>query len=212
MNKIIKKETIEEFKKLDSCTISDAFDELRIGQGGYISPKQMNGDTKICGQVFTVRYLPKQANQRNFGTFLEEIPEGRVVVIDNQGRMDGSVWGDTMALYAQKKGVSGVVVNGVYRDVGPIQELGFPVFAKGYSSRSGKDLVSVDAINVAIQVDNSLIEPDDLIFGDESGVMVIPFDQVEKVLIETKKLKKKDEQFIKQLHTGLTYNEAKKTN
>ncbi|SEL37101.1 hypothetical protein [Carnobacterium iners] len=79
-----------------------------------------------------------------------------------------------------KKGVSGVVINGVYRDVRPIQELGFPFFSKSYSSRSGKDLVSVDAINVAILVDDSLIEPDNLIFGDEFDVMIIPFGRVKK--------------------------------
>lgn len=209
MNNTIKKEIINEYRKLDSCTISDAFDKLKIGQGGYISPTQMNNNTKICGQAYTVRYLPKIENTSAFGNFLDEIQEGSIVVIDNQGRKDGSVWGDTMALYAQKKGVGGTVINGVYRDVGTIQNLGYPVFAKGYSIKSGKDLVGVDATNIPIQVDDVLIEPGDLIFGDESGVIVIPYSYAKEILGEAKKIKVKDDRLIENLNAGSSYKEAK---
>ncbi|GEK92170.1 RraA family protein [Alkalibacterium kapii] len=205
----IEKEIIEEYKKLDTCTISDAFDQLNIGQGGFISPKPMVKNTKICGQVYTVRYLPMQEYNKNFGTFLDDIPKGRVAVIDNNGRLDGSVWGDTMALFAQKQGVAGAVLNGVYRDVEPINELGFPVFAKGTSTKSGKNLVAVDAVNVPIQIDDVRIDPDDLIFGDESGVMVIPYQHVETVLKEAKRLKDKDQHFIDNLESGMPYKDAK---
>ncbi|MGB3159682.1 RraA family protein [Carnobacterium sp.] len=205
----LKKQLIREYKELDSCTLSDAFDELNLKQGGCILPKQMIKNTTICGQVFTVKYVSKNEKERKFGTFLEDIPADRIVVIDNQGRIDGSVWGDTMALYAQKNGVGGAVLNGVYRDVGPIQDLGFPVFAKGCSSKSGKELVRVEATNVAIEMDNVLIEPDDLIFGDESGVIVIPFEHVEIVLNKAKELKRIDTRFVENLANGLSYKEAK---
>lgn len=208
MNRL-NRQLIREYKELDSCTLSDAFDELNIKQGGCVLPKQMVNGTKICGQVFTVKYVSKNEKERKFGTFLEDIPADRIVVIDNQGRIDGSVWGDTMALYAQKNGVGGAVLNGVYRDVGPIQDLGFPVFAKGCSSKSGKELVRVEATNVAIEMDNVLIEPDDLIFGDESGVIVIPFEHVEIVLNKAKELKKIDTLFVENLANGLSYKEAK---
>ncbi|MDN6385718.1 MAG: RraA family protein [Alkalibacterium gilvum] len=205
----INTDIIKAYKKLDSCTLSDAFDTLEISQGGYILPKQRVKNTTICGQAFTVRYLPKQENESNFGTFLDDIPEDRVAVVDNDGRVDGSVWGDTMALFAQKKGVAGAVLNGVYRDVGPIDKLGFPVFAKGACSRSGKNLVSVDATNVPIQIDGVRIDPDDLVFGDESGVMVIPYDHIESVLNEAKRLKTTDDSFINNLESGMSYQDAK---
>lgn len=209
MNVKMKKSLIEQYKQLDSCTLSDAFDKLNIGQGGYIYPKQMVSHTTICGPAYTVRYLPKVEHKIAFGNFLDDIPQGSVVVIDNQGRTDGSVWGDTMAFYAQKKGVEGTVINGVYRDVGAIEALKYPVYAKGYSIKSGKDLVGVDATNVSIQMDDVLIRPNDLIFGDESGVIVIPFEYAEEILEKAHQLKAQDDQLVENIMAGLSYEEAK---
>ena len=67
------------------------------------------------GTAFTVRYRPCGMVKGTVGDFLDDVQPGQVVVLDNGGRRYGTVWGDIMTVYAQKRGVAGTVIDGVCR-------------------------------------------------------------------------------------------------
>src|SRR5689334_10767134 len=91
---------IAAFRGLGSSTISDALDRLEVpGQLAGIRPLLPN--VGLCGRAFTVRYVPVQpGKQESVGDFIDDVPQGAVVVIDNGGRLDATVWGDLMTTVA----------------------------------------------------------------------------------------------------------------
>lgn len=94
-------QTIERFGKLDTTCVSDAMDKLGVECAAYgIKPLQFG--KKICGRAFTVHYMPCGAESGTVGDFLDDVEPGQVVVIDNAGIDNCTVWGDIMAKTAKK--------------------------------------------------------------------------------------------------------------
>lgn len=110
---------------------------------------------------------------------------GDVVVVDAGGYADVSVIGDGISYYMQvKRGIAGVVIDGSVRDVTGIRELGFPTFARGITPRLFGSQ-GPGAINVPISCGGTTVNPGDLVLGDDDGVVVVPKEDVERVLALT---------------------------
>ena len=86
--------------------------------------------------------LPRGLSGKSVGDYIDDVPTGAVVVIDNGGRLDATVWGDILTTVAHRDGVAGTVIDGVCRDVGRSIELGYPIFARANTMRTGKDRVA----------------------------------------------------------------------
>ena len=142
---------IEAYKSLDSTSISDAMDRLGIPAGLY-KLKPVTPGKVMCGQAFTVRYVPCGEVKGTVGDFLDDVEPGQVCVLDNGGRDYCTVWGDIMALYASMKGVAGTVIYGVCRDVKDVRKIGYPIFSLDYYMVTGKDRVEVAEINGPVTV------------------------------------------------------------
>lgn len=69
-----------------------------------------------------------------------------MVVIENQARLDTTVWGDLLTSMAVRKNLAGTVIDGICRDVDRALELNYPIFCRGNWMRIGKDRVRVEAI------------------------------------------------------------------
>jgi regulator of RNase E activity RraA len=68
------------------------------------------------------------------------------------------------------------------RDVGKIEELGFPVFAAGIKPVDSMGRGIVTGYNVPVECGEVLVNPGDFVFADLDGVVVIPKTNVEEVL------------------------------
>ena len=80
------------------------------------------------------------------------LPPGTVVVLDNGGRDNATVWGDILTEVAHGKGIAGTVIDGINRDVALSLELGYPVYSRDNWMRTGKDRVQVEAVGVAVNI------------------------------------------------------------
>jgi 4-hydroxy-4-methyl-2-oxoglutarate aldolase len=201
-------ELVREYKNLDTTCISDALDRLGI-IGGLEGIKPVVHGVTFCGTAFTVHYVPCGMAKGTVGDFLDDVKPGQVVVIDNGGRMNCTVWGDLMAIAATKHGIAGTVIDGVCRDIPTIKKLQYPISTKGYYMVTGKDRVEVDAVNVPVAVANVQIKPDDIILGDDTGVVVIPKEKAAEVLAVAKQIAAKEELIVKGLEKGMTLKEAR---
>lgn len=81
------------------------------------------------------------------------------------------------------KKMQGAVIDGSTRDAGGIRALGFPTFVKGITPRNYHYPVSPEygSVNVPVVCGGVLINPGDLIIGDDDGVIVIPIDETERL-------------------------------
>ncbi|MFE5502929.1 RraA family protein [Amycolatopsis japonica] len=135
---------------------------------------------RVAGRVTPARHVG------SVDVFLEayEIANpGDVLVVDNGGRLDESCVGDLAVLEAEAAGLSGVVIWGLHRDSADIKKIGLPVFSLG-SIPTGPLSVSArpDGALESAVVGEWTVTREDLVFGDEDGVLFVPADRADEVL------------------------------
>ena len=178
---MIDKDLQARLKGAGTTALSDALDKLGI-DGQMIGIKPVVREMKFAGQAFTVRMVPVGTAGGSVGDYIDDVAEGQVVVIDNDGRLDATVWGDILTWIASDKGIAGTVIDGVCRDSDRCVELQYPVFARSNTMRTGKDRVTADAYNVVVQIAGVRVAPGDWLVGDADGVLAIPADAVQQVI------------------------------
>lgn len=172
---------VERASRLETATLSDALDRLGInGQCARIRPH--DPAFRLCGRAFTVQYGPAGLPAGTVGDFIDDVPAGDVIVLDNRGREDCTVWGDILTEIAHRRGIGGTVIDGVSRDVALCLQLGYPIFARGRWMRTGKDRVQVESVNQPVAVGGVRVAAGDIVRGDADGVVVLPREHEEAVL------------------------------
>ncbi|MEH7342445.1 RraA family protein [Bacillus sp. JJ1532] len=202
------KELVQEFMKLSTPTVSDALDKLNI-RGGCEGVVPIVFGKKMVGPAFTVKYIPIGEDTGTVGNYIDDAEPGDVIVLDNEGRTDCTVWGDILTYVATNKGIAGTAINGVCRDVDGIRELGYPMFSKGFFMVTGKDRVMVQSTNQTVSLAKVQVRSGDLIMGDETGVLVIPHNRAEEVLSAAKEIERAEQGIIDELKKGASLTEAR---
>jgi len=164
---------VERASKLDTATISDALDRLGI-PGQCLNIKPRDARFRTAGRAFTLYYAPAGKPAGTVGEFIDDVPPGCVIAIDNGGRENATVWGDILTEIAHRRGIAGTVIDGACRDTALCLELGYPVYSRSYSMRTGKDRVQLDATQVTVNIGEARVSPGDILRGDADGVVVIP--------------------------------------
>ena len=202
---------VERAAKLDCATLSDAMDKLGI-EGVCRGIKPRDHSFRIAGRAFTVKYGPVDAvAPGTVGDILDDIAAGMVVVLDNGGREDCTVWGDIMTQLAHTKGIAGTVIDGPCRDIHLCLSLGYPIYSRSYSMKTGKDRVQVDQIQEPVSIGSARVRPGDLIVGDADGVVVIPRDLEEKVLTIAEEIEAAETKIREAIKGGMSLREARQT-
>lgn len=200
---------VEKFRKLDTCSVSDAMDRLGIAAGCQGITAVVPG-ARTAGRAFTVKYrVTGEIDRGTVGDFLDDVAPGQVVVLDNAGRMDCTVWGDIMTVIADRRGIAGTVIDGVCRDVPRIRELGYPLFSRGRYMMTGKDRVEVDGVDVPVSISGRQVRPGDIILADDSGVVVIPASRAEEILKIATDIEAVEQKIMKLVEKGLSLREAR---
>lgn len=194
---------------LDTASLSDALDRLGIaGQCYGLSPRDPT--FRMTGRAYTILYGPSGKPSGTVGDYIDDVPPGAVIVLDNGGRDNATVWGDILTEAAHRKGVAGTVIDGINRDVALCRELGYPVYSKGTWMRTGKDRVQVEGVNVPVNIGDARVAPGDLLRGDADGVVVIPKAHEEAVLDAAEQIHATEERIRMAVRSGLRLDEARK--
>jgi regulator of RNase E activity RraA len=168
------KELVALFEGLDTPGVSDALDKLGLpGQCLGVAPLD-NYSKVIVGPAFTVQYVSASVPPGTVGDFIEDVAPGDVVVIDNGGRTDCTVWGDIMTQYAGTRQIAATVIDGVCRDVNKALGDGYPIFSKGRFMRTGKDRVQVQSVNQPVSIGTARVSARDIVVADANGVVIVP--------------------------------------
>ena len=201
---------VEAFSKLGTTPVSDALDRLGLpGQAFGIKP--VDRSFTLCGRAFTVRNEPMTAGHKaeSVGDYIDDIPEGGIVVIDNGGRLDATVWGDILTIMASRNKLGGTVINGVCRDSNRSLELNYPIFSRGTYMRTGKDRVRADEYNAPVSLGDIRVVPGDLVLGDGDGIVVIAKEHEEAVLKAALEIDAAEERIRNEIMKGGRLDEAR---
>lgn len=195
-----------------SCTdLSDAMDRLGIPcQATGIMP--VDRSFSLVGQAWTLRYGSVGQSGGSVGDYIDDLGPGQIVCLDNQGRLDATVWGDLLTLTASRRKVGGTVIDGICRDVDRALELNYPIFSRGNWMRTGKDRVRVEAIQEPIVIGGIRVEPGDWLRGDGDGLVVLPHGRVEDVVAVAQEIQAAEQRIRAALESGSTLRQARADN
>ncbi|WP_206126505.1 RraA family protein [Burkholderia sp. Ac-20379] len=203
------RELVELFAGLDTPGVSDALDKLGIhGQALGIAPLA-DYTHVVVGPAFTVKYVPASVPPGTVGDFIDEVAQGDVVVIDNDGRTDCTVWGDIMTQYSGLRGIAGTVIDGVCRDVNKALGDGYPLFTAGRFMRTGKDRVQVESVNTTVGIGTVRVASRDIVVADANGVVIVPRARAKEVAATARKIEETESRIRELLVEGKTLGEAR---
>jgi 4-hydroxy-4-methyl-2-oxoglutarate aldolase len=195
--------------RLDTTAISDALDRLGIA-GQCLNIKPLDPRFRLTGRAFTILYGPAGTPPGTVGDYIDEVQPGDVVVLDNGGRENATVWGDILTMVAHRRGVAGTVIDGACRDTHLSRELVYPIFSRSYSMRTGKDRVQVEAMGGTVNIGDARVHQGDLLRGDADGVLVIPRAHEDQVLDVAEEIDAVEEKIRRAVQEGLTLTEARR--
>jgi regulator of RNase E activity RraA len=156
-----------------------------------------------------VRYELVDENAGTVGDFLDDVEPGSVIVIDNDGRTDCTVWGGIMTQVATHQGIAATVINGVCRDVASIHSTDYRIWSAGRFMRTGKDRVRLQAVQVPLVIDGVTVRPGDSVCCDEDGVVVVPRERVTEVAAIAPGIEKIEAAIVETVLAGSTLAQAR---
>ncbi len=202
-------EIVEGLKKLASASISDALDRVDVhGMAQGIAP--LARGHHVVGRAFTLKYRPCGIAKGTVGDYIDDVDPGGVVVLDNAGRLDCTVWGDILTTVAKSRGIAGTVIHGVCRDVAGSLEVGYPIFSRGHFMRTGKDRVEVDGTQVPVSLGDVQVRPGDILVGTDDGVLVVPVEVEKDVLEIATNVSEAEARIIAEVKSGAKLVDARK--
>jgi 4-hydroxy-4-methyl-2-oxoglutarate aldolase len=200
---------LERASKLDTTSISDAMDRLGIA-GQCLNIKPLDHSFRMTGRAFTLLYGPAGSPPGTVGDYIDDVAPGTVIVLDNGGRENATVWGDILTWVAHTRGIAGTVIDGACRDTYLARELGYPMYSRSYSMRTGKDRVQVEGTNVPVNIGDARVNPGDLLRGDADGVVAIPREHEDAVLAAAEDIDRVEQQIRERVRNGMTLVEARR--
>jgi 4-hydroxy-4-methyl-2-oxoglutarate aldolase len=139
--------------------------------------RAMVPDVRMAGPALTV--IAPDDHLPMFSA-LEAANPGDVLVVVNAGG-SRAVCGELFATDAKRRGVAGIVIDGLCRDVAGLRRLGLPFFARGTVPASG-GTVSRAALGQRVRCGGVDVQPGDIVFGDDDGVVIAAPDRIEAAL------------------------------
>lgn len=196
-------------RALDTATLSDALDRLGIaGQCYRIAGRDPSFE--MAGRAFTMLCGTASNPPGTVGDYIDDVPEGHVVVIDNGGREDATIWGDILTEIAHRRGLGGTLIDGISRDVALCRKLGYPVFSKGHWMRTGKDRVQVERMDCPVNIGGARVTPGDILRGDADGVVVLPNEHEGAVLDAAEEIAAAEDRIREACRGGMRLDEARR--
>ena len=174
-------------QKLYTAVVADSLDELGVRNQAmreYLRPVHARctfagwARTISCSDIYHIPADPYSLEIEAVDSLLP----GEVAVIGTGRSTRNAPWGELLSTAAKARGARAAVVDGLVRDVGKIEELGFPVFAAGIKPVDSMGRGMVTAYNVPVECGEVLVNPGDFVFGDRDGIVVVPRDIVQRTI------------------------------
>jgi regulator of RNase E activity RraA len=157
-------------------------------------------ESRVAGRVCPAQHV---GSVDIFLEAFEGAVAGDVLVVDNGGRLDEVCVGDLVALEAQAAGLEGLVIWGLHRDTADIRAIGLPVFSLGAIPTGPQRLDDrpEDALDSAT-VGDWTVTQEDVVLGDEDGVMFVPATRAGKIFTLAEKIRDTERRQAERMRGG----------
>jgi regulator of RNase E activity RraA len=169
------------------------------------------GQPRIIGRAFTLRFVPAREDLATPESWsspistraaIEAMPEGCITVVDAMGVTDAGIFGDILCARMARRGVAGLVTDGVVRDLAGVLGTGLPVWCRGAAAPASVAGLTFVAWQQPIGCGGVAVFPDDLIMVDDDGAVVIPQKLVDEVVAVAAEQERMETWIMDQVNTG----------
>ncbi len=206
-------ELSKRYRALYTGAVSDVLDGMGLRNQTlphYIMPLTL--EMVVAGPAFTGQGYPvSDLSSDDSDTrirMLESIKPGTVSVWSSAGHFESAHWGEIMSNAARERGCTGAVVDGGLRDTRFILQMGFPVFCRFRCSASSIGRWEIKEWMIPIMIGDTVINPDDFVFGDADGVVIIPKALTVEVLLRTEQIVARENGMRADLGKGMTVSQV----
>ena len=149
------------------------------------------GQGRIAGPAFTLRFVPAREDLATPESWssptstrgaIEAMPEGVIAVADAMGVTDAGIFGDILAARMVKRGVAGLVTDGVMRDAAGVLSTGLAVWGRGVAAPPSVAGLTFVGWEQPIACGGVAVFPGDWVVVDDDGAVVIPAALLDHVL------------------------------
>lgn len=156
-------------------------------------------ETPLIGSAFTVK--TRTDDNLMLHKAIDMAVPGDIIVVDAQGDTTHAITGELMVMWAQKRGIAGMVIDGAIRDAGAIRKLTIPVYAAGVTP-AGPYKDGPGEINVPVSCGGVTVKPGDILVGDEDGIVVIDPHYAPEILEKARKTMEKEAGVMADIKNG----------
>jgi regulator of RNase E activity RraA len=148
------------------------------------------GWPRLVGRAFTLRFIPARedlatpeswTSPRSTRAAIEAMPEGCIAVVDAMGITDAGIFGDILCARMKKRGVAGLVTDGVVRDVAGVVATGLPVWCQGGAAPPSVAGLTFVNWQEPVGCGGVAVFPDDVVVLDDDGATLVPPALLEEV-------------------------------
>lgn len=172
-------------EQLCSAMLSDMLDDLGH-ENQIIKSLAPNLPCKLLGRAKTLHIRKLQSGEDFRGIYralesYDTIVPNDIILVQNDAP-EYAYFGELNANLAIRSGATGAIIGGKTRDGEALQKLGFPVFSAGLSCQDVRRRATLEAINRPIVIEGVDIRPNQLVFADSEGVVIIPMEVEQELL------------------------------
>lgn len=202
-----------EFGRYYAAVIADVMDQSGLrnqimdGSIQSLAPGQrVAGVAYPCKGAAATHLEPDDWDMRK--AFLDNVPDDSVIVVDSSGDTVASHWGELMATAARGRGATGAVIDGGTRDIAMLLDMDFPTFARYRSPASSITRWRMSGFDHPVTCGGVLVQPGDIIVGDDDGVVAVPAEHAQDVLENVRKIEHAENSMRKELLDGGKFSEV----
>jgi 4-hydroxy-4-methyl-2-oxoglutarate aldolase len=192
--------------RLDACAVSDALDQMGLPPSvtGLLA---LSVRRRVSGRVITVKlaagkHLASAPARHLCTAAIDGSTPGAVIVVEQRTGIECAGWGGILSNAARGKGVSGVIIDGLARDVDEAADIGFPVYARGATARTARGRIHESETGGIISVGHLSVKDGDYVVVDSSGAAFVPSHRVLEVLIAAERIATKEGIMTKSVLAG----------
>jgi 4-hydroxy-4-methyl-2-oxoglutarate aldolase len=195
----IRRADAEEVKILGQMGVATVHEAQ--GRTGLLAPymRPIYNSARMAGPAVTV--LCQAGDNLMIHAAVELCQAGDVLVVTTTSESTDGMFGELLATSLRARGVVGLVIDAGVRDVADLTSMDFPVWAKAISAQ-GTVKATAGSVNVPVTCGGQLVHPGDAVIGDVDGVVVVPREDVDDVVVAGQQRIAKEEKNREKLRAG----------
>lgn len=167
---------------------------------------------RLVGRAFTLRFVPARedlatpeswASPISTRAAIEAMPSGVIAVVDAMGVTDAGIFGDILCARMKKRGVAGLVSDGVVRDLAGVLGTGLPVWCQGAAAPASVTSLTFVSWQEPIACGGVAVFPNDVIVVDDDGAVLIPAALVDAVVAAAPEQEQKEAWIMAEIEKGV---------